>query len=141
MEAGHRLDAEQLLTRTPYLIGDGPEAIDRFASVASRALSVGERAVRAAESIADQARNVLPQFDTAIRSDLVAESNRMEGIESSPKDVRDLARMKRELLQMEVSSFLEYVRDDPRVLESLGLFRAYAVADEWARSEKRPREF
>jgi Fic/DOC family len=42
---------------------------------------------------------------------------------------------------MEVSGFLQYVRDDPRVLDSLGLLRAYVVADEWARSEARPREF
>jgi hypothetical protein len=141
MGDGQTPRAEQLFDGTPYLIADGPQARERFASVARRATGIQDRAVRAAESIAAQAESVLPQFDLAIRSDLVAESNRMEGIESSPREVRDLARVKRELLQMEVSGFLEYVRDDPRVLESLGLLRAYAVADEWARSQNRPREF
>lgn len=134
-------DAEVLLRPTPYLIADGPEAKDRFASVASRARAIGSRAVAAAETIAEQARGVLPQFELAVRSDLVAESNRLEGIESSPREVRDLARMKGELLQTEVGAFIDFLRDDPRVLESLGLLRAYGVADEWARSHRRPREF
>lgn len=133
--------AEQLLQRTPYLIADGAAARDRFSRVATRAVSVRDAAICAAETISERARGVLPQFELAIRSDLVAESNRMEGIDSSPKEVRDLARVKGELLRMEVNGFLQFVRDDPRVLESLGLLRAYAVADDWARSQDRPREF
>lgn len=65
----------------------------------------------------------------------------MEGIESSSKEIRDLVQVRRELLEMEVSSFVQCVRDDPRVLDALGLYRAYAVADEWAKSNQRPREY
>ena len=99
------------------------------------------RAEAAANSIADQALRVLPQFDIAVRSDLVAESNRMEGIESSPSELRDLVRVRRDLLDMEVGGFVQHVRSDPRLLESVGLYRAYGVADEWAKTEQRPREF
>jgi hypothetical protein len=84
---------------------------------------------------------VLPQFELAIRSDLVAESNRLEGIESSSREVRELARVKHELLEMDIGGFVAHLRSDPRVLESLGLLRAYTIADAWARSEIRPREF
>jgi Fic/DOC family protein len=140
-DANDRPDAEALLRRTPYLISDGPDARERFSNVASRARTIGISAVAAAQSIAEQARHVLPQFELAVTSDLVSESNRLEGIESSSRDIRDLARMKGELLQMEVGAFIQFLRDDPRVLESLGLFRAYVIADEWARSDQRPREF
>jgi Fic family protein len=134
-------DPAELLRHTPYLIEDGPAAQDRFCGVISRAEATRNRAIEASDSISQQARGVLPQFEIAVRSDLVAESNRMEGIDSSPREVRDLARIKRELLDLEVSSFLTFVREDPRVLESLGLYRAYSLADDWARAEQRPREF
>lgn len=133
--------AEELLRGTPYLIADGSEARTRFVRVMTRAAGIGPRAILAAESIAEKARDVLPQFELAVRSDLVAESNRMEGIESSPREIKDLARVKSELLHMEIHGFVEFVRDDPRVLESLGLLRAYEVADEWASEQARPREF
>lgn len=51
-----------------------------------------------------------------MRSDLVAESNRMEGIDSSARELRDLVRVKRELLEMEVSGLVEYIRNDARLL-------------------------
>jgi Fic family protein len=132
---------ETRLGGTPYLIADGPASVDRFFTVAKRAHAIAERATQAAEAISTQARDVIPQFEMAIRSDLVAESNRMEGIDSSPKQVRELVMVKKELMEAEISGFVEHVRDDPRLLQSLGLFRAYSVADDWARSDNRPREF
>jgi Fic family protein len=141
MTTSSRPDADMLLRGTPYLIGDGPEAQDRFATVGDQAVRVRDRALQAAATIAEKASAVLPQFDLAVRSDLVAESNRMEGIDTSPRQIRDLARVRKELLEAEVSGFLAHIREDPRVLESLGLYRAYSLADDWSRSEKRPREF
>jgi hypothetical protein len=122
---------EEMMAGTPYLIADGDAAGQQFLAAATRAVGIRSRAMQAAERIAEEARLVLPQFDMAVRSDLVAESNRMEGIDVSASGVRDLVRVKRELLEMDVHSFVQYVRDDPRILESLGLYRAYAVADEW----------
>jgi Fic family protein len=134
-------DPAALLAPTPYSIGDGSAALARFLSVANGAREVRARAIRAARAISEEAKDVLPQFEAAVRSDLVAESNRMEGIETSSSDVRDLTRVRQELLTMEISSFLAFVRDDARVLESLGLYRAYAIADEWASANARPRQF
>lgn len=134
-------DPSRDLDGTPYLIGDGGAARDRFMVVRNRAASTRARALAAAASIAKQAQGLLLQFDIALRSDLVAESNRMEGIESSPRSVRDLVQLKRELLEMETSGLIAYIRDDARLLESLGLYRAYQIADEWAVAQERPREF
>lgn len=130
-----------LLAGTPYLVGDEQAARDRFLVVRARATRIRARAIAAARSIAQQAANVLPQFEVALRSDLVAESNRMEGIDSSPQGLRSLVRVKRELLAMEISGLIECIRSDPRLLESLGLYRAYEIADEWATAKQRPREF
>jgi Fic family protein len=139
--SGSAKDAEALLAATPYLIGDGSAARDRFAVVRDRSNRTRARAEAAGRSIAVQAAGVLPQFEIALRSDLVAESNRMEGIDSSPVELRDLVRVRRDLMDMEVAGFVEHIRSDPRLLESLGLYRAYGVADEWAKAEMRPREF
>lgn len=141
MVAGPKYQPEALLADTPYLVGDGAAALARFSVVRDRSERTRARAEAAAESIAKQAAGVLPQFQIALRSDLVAESNRMEGIESSPSDVRDLVRVRRDLLDMEVAGFVEHIRNDPRLLESLGLYRAYGVADDWAKAQQRPREF
>lgn len=132
---------EDLLFDTPYLTDAGYVSAERFTRVQDRAQSTRARAQAAWSQIQDEARKVLPQFQLAVRSDLVAESNRMEGIESSAREVRTLARVRTDLLEAPLSSFVTAVREDPRVLESLGLYRAYSVGDEWARSDTRPREF
>jgi hypothetical protein len=133
--------AERILASTPYLIADGRDAQIRYERVASRAGTIRERAISAAAAIAAEARRVLPQFEIAIRSDLVTESDRMEGIATSAREIRQLVQAKRELLEMDVSAFVQFVRDDERLLDSLGLYRAYALADEWAHAHQRPREF
>lgn len=134
-------DAESLLRGTPYLIGDGADASTRFERVRTRSVEIRHRALAAAERIASDAQRVLPQFEMAVRSDLVSESNRLEGIETSPRMIRDLVVAKRDLLKMEVGAFIRFIRDDERLLESLGLYRAYAIADNWAAQNERPREF
>lgn len=132
---------EELLARTPYLIYEDSTSLGRFSRVAERALATHRRAKAAAEQIAKQTNTLLGPYESAMRSELVAESNRMEGYKSTTPGVRKLVQLKDELLHIEVQSFLEYVRDDPRLLEDLGLYRAYMIADEWAGSESRPREF
>lgn len=136
-----RSDIESLLNGTPYLIDDDEQAVERFRRVGGRSANISERAKRAAVAIADHAGRVLPQFEIAVRADLVSESNRMEGIPTSAKDVRELARVKRDLLDLDVGGLLDHIRDDPRLLESLGLYRAYEIADEWAHTAERPREY
>jgi Fic family protein len=136
-----RLLVDEKLKPTPYLVADGADALARFEIVSTTAGSIRERALSAARSIAIQAQGALGPFEAAVRSDLVAESNRMEGIPSSSSEIRKLVQIKRELLDADVGSFVEFLKDDPRMLDELGHYRAYAVADEWAKSDQRPREF
>lgn len=130
-----------LFEGTPYLIGDGEAAKQRFERVSSRALSIRDRAAAASQRIADEAARVLPQFEIAVRSDLVSESDRLEGIATSPRQMRDLASAQADLLRADVGAFIRFIRDDERLSDSLGLYRAYGIADEWARANDRPREF
>lgn len=65
----------------------------------------------------------------------------MEGIDTSAKEIRELVRVKRDLLDMDTAAFVQFVRDDQRLFGVLGLYRAYQLADEWARARQRPREF
>lgn len=134
------LTPDEILARTPYLIADGPDAEARFHRVAAKALSTHERAKRAAEQIAIQAETVLGPYESAMRSDLVAESNRMEGYSWSEKQVRDLVRTHQNLLHIEIHNFVAHIRDDTRLMEALGLYRAYTIADELASTNERPRE-
>lgn len=136
-----RRDSEQALADTPYLISDGPDSCPRFRRVVKRASETHDRALATAGRIKRETQGVLISFESAIRSDLVVESNRMEGIRSTAQEVRTLARLKRELQDFDVNNFMEAVRDDRRLLDGFGLYRAYEVADEWAKAKQRPREF
>lgn len=132
---------EELLARTPYLIPEDRDSVERFNRVAKKALATHERAKKAARDIAGQASRILGPYESAMRSELVAESNRMEGYDSTTKGVRALVRVKEDLLHIEIQHFVESIRKDPRLLENLGLYRAYMLADEWARQMQRPREY
>lgn len=132
---------EKLLEKTPYLIPGDADSLKRFSRVAKKALATHERAKLAADRIAAHTGSILGPYESAMRSELVAESNRMEGYESTAKGVRDLVRLREDLLHIEIQNFVEYVRDDLKLMEDLGLYRAYVIADEWAHSEQRPREY
>lgn len=132
---------EELLRRTPYLVADDPASLEKFEQVAARALATHERAKAAAETIASQTSALLRPYESAMRSELVAESNRMEGYDTTASGVRELVRVREDLLHIEIQSFLTHIRDDQRLLDELGLYRAYMLADEWSQSEQRPREY
>lgn len=142
MEAELRTPSiEQLLDRTPYLVADGDAARVRFAGVAAKALATHARAIAASRVISQHADELLGPYESAMRSDLVAESNQMDGYTWTSTEVRDLVRLRRNLLEIELNNFIESMRADPHLWEALGLFRAYAIADDWAKGEERPREF
>jgi hypothetical protein len=65
----------------------------------------------------------------------------MEGYDWSPNAVQELVRVHQGLLGIEIHNFMQYIRDDRHLSESLGLYRAYTLADEWAQANVRPREF
>ena len=138
VNTGPTTSIEQMLSRTPYLIADGPAGLTRFESAASRSLATHERARAAAAEIASSALKLLGPYESAMRADLVSESNRLEGLDVSQQEVFELTRVRSDLLEIEFHHFIEAVRQDPRLMNALGLYRAYAIADEWAHEGLRP---
>lgn len=141
MPGTERVSIDDLLASTPYLVADGEDAVARFGRVAGTALNTHARAIAAAEEIGKKAERALGPYESAIRSELVAESNRMEGYRWSATEVRDVVRMKQDLMEIGVDNFIAAIRDDERLWEALGLYKAYDIADDWARGPQRPREF
>ncbi|WP_218062397.1 Fic family protein, partial [Micromonospora sp. II] len=113
----------------------------RMAKVLRRAEDIRQRALVTQQRIRRDAAEILEPYLTALRSDIVAESNRIEGYDWSSRQVRELVNAQRELLNAPIGSFMAVLRGDSRVYEALGLYRAHKLADEWAESKQRLREF
>src|SRR5206468_3445448 len=75
------------------------------------------------------------------RTDLVAESNQLEGYDWTRPAVRDVVELHRELITGPLHNFMNAMRGDPHLLEALGLYRAYLIADDWVHKDIRPREY
>jgi Fic family protein len=134
------IPAERLLAGTPYLIADGTLAERKFERVLERALEVRDRAERIGARVQEQAGDVFESFGLVMRSELISESNRIERIDWTPMQVREVVTRNRDLLTRPAHSFVEAVRADDRTYEVLGLYRAQLLAEEWADSNLRPRE-
>ena len=132
--------AEELLMGTPYLIADAPWAAKHFVQLLIRSTEIQDKAQRVGHRIREQAADVFASFGLILRSELIAESNRMEYIDWTAEQVRDEVMRHRELLELPVHAFLESVRADARVYEALGLYRAQLLAEEWAAANLPPRE-
>lgn len=130
-----------MLAGTPYLTTDDPAAELRVTKILDRAADIHSRALAVHERIKLEASEILTPYLVALRSDLVAESNRIEGYDWSPTQVRELVIAHRELMNASVGSFMTALRGDERVYQALGLYRAHQLADEWAESNERLREF
>ncbi|MET8976229.1 Fic family protein [Streptomyces sp. NPDC004539] len=132
---------EEEFSGTPYLIATDPDSIARFSAVQAKSTRSRERSITVQARIATEGQELFEPYVRAIRSRLVAESNRIEGYEWSYSQVTEVALMYKELLQAPVGSLMQAVRQDPRVYQALGLYKAHEVADEWARASARPREY
>lgn len=135
------ISPERWLARTPYLVGSDEASLTRFATVYQRSMATRARAEAVAAEIKAQAQEILEPFGKALRTDLVAESNRLEGYDWSRTAVREVVDLHRELIRAPLHNFMEAMRRDPHLLEALGLYRAYVIADDWAHNEARPREY
>lgn len=134
-------DAEEWLATTPYLIGGDSDSQTRFWKAYRRSINTQNRARAVAEQIGADAKEILEPFARALRTDLVAESNQMEGYEWSRPAVREVVELHRELVTAPLHSFMNAMREDPHLMQALGLYRAYLIADEWVAAEFRPREY
>lgn len=132
------LDAEVELTGSPYLIDSGTIPSRRFAELFSRSTSIRDRAIRENARIRSEAETLLGTYLTAARTDLVAESNRIEGYVWTREQAREAVQKYRELLDGPVRALVDGVRADDRVYEVLGLFKAHELAEEWTSAERAP---
>ena len=134
------LNAFAELNRSPYVVDDGKISHGRFMRVRETCREASEIAIRAQERIRRQAGESFPAFADSIRSNIVAESNRIEGYDWSAETVAEVVQLKRELLSLPIRSFVDGVRNDSRVYQALGLYRAHQLADEWVESGGIPGE-
>ncbi|MEU2075043.1 Fic family protein [Streptomyces sp. NPDC013489] len=134
-------EVDDIFAGTPYLISEDEAATTRFRIVEEKATRSREKSIAVQERIAIEGQEMFEPYVRAIRTRLVAESNRIEGYDWTYRQVNEVALTYRELLQAPVGSLMQAVRQDPRVYEALGLYKAHEIADEWARGSVRPREY
>ncbi len=134
-------DSERALRGTPYLTHGDVASEERFAKVSDRAVEVRQRALTAQRRISSEAAELLGPYMIAVRSDLVAESNRIEGYDWTSQQIRELVGTHAELLSGPVGSFVAALRGEDRVYQVLGLYRAHLIAEEWVSTSTRPREY
>lgn len=130
---------EKLLRGTPYSVPE--EGVGEFIKIHDRNAKLAEKAKAVGERIQREAAEVFDAFGLTLRSELVAESNRMEHLNWTADEVRDLVLKHRDLLDASIHNFIAGLEGDPHAYEALGLYRAQLLADEWARSGNRPREY
>ena len=131
----------ELLSPTPYLIPDDQPHLDTFMRIATRSQEVAKRAIEVQARIGQEAEALLDPFLRTRRSDLVAESNQIEGYDVSRRQVLEAVASYQELLRGDVHGLMQAMRADPKIVTTLGLYKAQELADEWASSGERPRAY
>lgn len=132
-------DPEAVLAGTPYLTATDSASLKRLEAAHKRSQETRASVVVANERIMKEAHAVLEPYLAATRTDLVAESNVIEGYSWTQEQVREVVATHRELLNGPVRTLVESVRGDARVYEVLGLFRAHEIAEAWSRTDRVPR--
>lgn len=128
------------LTGTPYLLGDDPSALGRATKVLARADGLRAQAIAAQARLVEQADAALAPFNSALRSEQVAESNQIEGYEWTGAQVRELVSQYRLELASPSKRFLEAVQGDGHTYQVIGLYAAHQLADQLAQTDGPMRE-
>ncbi|MCY1718699.1 Fic family protein [Microbacterium sp. SL62] len=131
--------AEHLLAGSPYLVDGDDTSQTRYAKARERADSTRARAQATNTRIRSEAESILGPYLAVTRMDLVSESNRIEGIEWDPQDVRETVRRHADLIGGPEHALTETVIAEPKLYEVLGLYRAHEIADSWLAEEHVPR--
>ncbi len=112
---GSRVITPQVLLQgTPYLMPEDQASLQAFNRVAVRARETADRARQSQAQIGQEAAVLLEPFYLAQRSDLVAESNQIEGYDVTRRQVQEAVMAHRELLDGPVHALLEVLRSDPK---------------------------
>jgi len=132
-------DTEHLLAGSPYLVDADETSQARYTKAREKADSTRARARDTNARIRAEAESILGPYLAVTRMDLVAESNRIEGIEWDPHDVREAVRRHADLIGGPEHALTETVIAEPKLYEVLGLYRAHEIADSWLADEHVPR--
>lgn len=128
------------LLGTPYLISDEPGATDRAAGTLRSAAELRQKARTAQSRLMLESQLVLEPFEKALRSEMVAESNRIEGNDWSTHEVRRIITEYKLELSSPDRRFLDALKGDAHTYEVIGLYAAHQLAEQLARSEGPLRE-
>lgn len=134
------LDLDEInswLSGCPYSINEDHRSLGLFREAHKTSAETQKKASQTLSRIERDAGRFIEPFRHFLRSDLVAESNRIEGYEWSAEQVRAAALMHEELLNASTHVLMTALQGDTRVLEALGLYRAHALADTWTSSPQR----
>ena len=132
---------EELLKGTPYLIADGAASLQRFEYVRSKAATLEFRAKDVQQRVREQTNEAYQDFWQAYRSDIVAESNRIEGYEWSQPEVAQAIKTHSALLASPTRVILKAIESDRHLAQVLGLYQAEKIAEELASSGARLKEY
>lgn len=135
------LNPNDLLEGSPYLVPEDDRSLEAFTKTAERSIGVADKARRAWLNIASETSSLLEPFLLAQRSELVSESNQIEGYAVSASQVQEAVLTHRELIDGPVHALLEVLRADDKIVTALGLFKAQQIADEWAHRQDRPQAY
>lgn len=141
MEIENPVEPEVWLRGSPYLVASDEHSLRRFLTIYEGSGKLQERARAVAEQVAEDAHEILEPFGKALRTDLVVESNALEGYEWTRPEVQRVVELHRELVSGPLHNFMNALRGDQHLMEALGLYRAYLIADEWAENQDPPREY
>lgn len=128
------------LSGTPYLLSDDSDALRRASASLEKAARLRGQALRAQEKLKRDAQAALGGFEIALRSDLVAESNQIEGNDWSSAAVRALVHEYRAELESPTQQFLDAVKGDEHAYEVIGLYAAHQLAEQLAQADGPMRE-
>lgn len=131
---------EDPLRGSPYLIEDDEASQTRSRTAFRRAAEVRDSALDAQRRLESRASSLLEPFQVALRSDMVAESNQIEGYAWSPEEVRSIITKYKDQLASPSRRFLEAVQQDAHAYEAVGLYTAQQLADRLAQTEGTLRE-
>lgn len=129
---------QEQLSGTPYSVPSDEHSLRHFENIQDRSRKIHAHALRVQKHIASQAGEILRPYENEIRSALVSESNRIENYEWSLDAVRQAAEIHRELLSATYHNMINAIKEDPRVFQALGLYKAHEFAEDWAKEGRRP---
>lgn len=133
------MDPNDQLKGSPYLIATDSSTLERFEAAHQMAQATRTVAVGATRSLHKKAADLLQPYARATRSELVTESNKIEGYVWDPDEVRAAVEEHLPLFEESEFALTQVVQSDKKLYEVLGLYKAHELADSWDDADGTPR--